>query len=137
METVIAALVALAGTMTLVQLAPVKINPWSWVAKAIGRAINAEVIERVGKMEKDIDNLRKTSEEHEARSARVRILRFGDEILHGVRHSQEHFHQVLLDVTEYEEYCGRHPEFKNNVTCITTKRIKETYEKCLSQNQFL
>lgn len=130
-------IIAFLGGMTLIQIAPIKINPWTWVAKAIGRAINAEVIDKVGKMEKDIQNLKQSTEEHEAKSARVRILRFGDEILHDVKHSQEHFNQVLLDITEYEEYCEKHPDFRNNVTCITTKRIKETYEKCLMDNSFL
>ena len=30
--------------LTVIQVAPVKINPWSAIAKAIGRAINAEVL---------------------------------------------------------------------------------------------
>ncbi len=30
--------------MTLIQIAPIKLNPWSALAKAIGRAINGEVI---------------------------------------------------------------------------------------------
>ena len=32
--------------MTLVQIAPIKVNPWSRIAGAIGRAINAEVSKR-------------------------------------------------------------------------------------------
>ena len=32
--------------MTLVQIAPVKINPWSALAKAIGKAINADISKR-------------------------------------------------------------------------------------------
>lgn len=30
--------------LTVIQLAPIKVNPWSAIAKAIGRAINAEVL---------------------------------------------------------------------------------------------
>ena len=141
MERVISAIVtALVGTfatMTLLQVAPIKINPWTWIARAIGRAINAEVIAEVGNLKQEVQTIKKNTEEHEAKSARVRILRFGDEILHDVKHSQEHFNQVLLDITEYEEYCSKHPEFRNNVTGITTKRIMETYEKCLKDNNFL
>jgi len=141
METVISAittgLLVLFGGITLVQIAPIKLNPWSWIARAIGRAINAEVIDKVDKLETKVENIKKNTEEHEAKSARVRILRFGDEILHDVKHSQEHFNQVLLDITEYEEYCRQHPEFRNNVTGITTKRIMATYEKCLKDNSFL
>ena len=141
MEKVISAFVtAVVGafaTLTVLQVAPIKINPWTWIARAIGRAINAEVIDKVGKLESEVQSIKKNTEEHEAESARVRILRFGDEILHDVKHSQEHFNQVLLDITEYEEYCSKHPEFRNNVTGITTKRIMETYEKCLKDNNFL
>ena len=141
MERVISAIVtALVGTfatMTVLQVAPIKINPWTWIARAIGRAINAEVIAEVGNLKQEVQTIKKNTEEHEAKSARVRILRFGDEILHDVKHSQEHFNQVLLDITEYEEYCSKHPEFRNNVTGITTKRIMETYEKCLKDNNFL
>lgn len=141
METVISAittgLLVLFGGITLVQIAPIKLNPWSWIARAIGRAINAEVIDKVDKLETKVENIKKNTEEHEAKSARVRILRFGDEILHDVKHSQEHYNQVLLDITEYEEYCRQHPEFRNNVTGITTKRIMATYEKCLKDNSFL
>ena len=141
MEKVISAFVtAVVGafaTLTVLQVAPIKINPWTWIARAIGRAINAEVIDKVGKLENEVQTIKKNVEEHEAKSARVRILRFGDEILHNVKHSQEHFNQVLLDITEYEEYCSHHPDFRNNVTGITTKRIMETYEKCLKDNNFL
>ena len=27
--------------LSLIQIAPVQLNPWSWIAKRIGRAINA------------------------------------------------------------------------------------------------
>lgn len=133
----VTAVVGALGTLTVLQVAPIKINPWTWIARAIGRAINAEVIDKVDKLESEVQTIKKNTEEHEAKSARVRILRFGDEILHDVKHSQEHFNQVLMDITEYEEYCSKHPEFRNNVTGITTKRIMETYEKCLKDNNFL
>lgn len=141
MERVISAIatavVGALATLTVLQVAPIKINPWTWIARAIGRAINAEVIDKFGKLENEVQTIKKNVEEHEAKSARVRILRFGDEILHDVKHSQEHFNQVLMDITEYEEYCSKHPEFRNNVTGITTKRIMETYERCLKDNNFL
>ena len=136
-SAVVTAIVGVFATMTVLQVAPIKINPWTWIARAIGRAINAEVIAEVGSLKQEVQTIKKNTEEHEAKSARVRILRFGDEILHNVKHSQEHFNQVLLDITEYEEYCSHHPDFRNNVTGITTKRNMETYEKCLKDNNFL
>ena len=136
-EAITAALLATIGGATLVQLSPIKVDPWTWVAKAIGRAINAEVIEKVDKLETDLLKLKNHSEEHAAKACRIRILRFGDEILHGKHHSKEHFDQILMDITEYEHYCESHPEFKNNITVITTSRIMSTYEQCLEDHSFI
>ena len=122
---------------TLIQIAPIKINPWSWLAKNIGKALNGEVVEKVDSLEKNIENLRVECEEREATKCRARILRFGDEILHNVRHSKEHFDQILLDITAYEQYCNTHPNFKNNVAIATINRINREYDECANNNGFL
>ena len=67
----------------------------------------------------------------------TRVLRFGDELLHDVRHTKEHFDDVLRDITEYEKYCLEHPEFENDQMHITAEHIKETYHKCLREHSFL
>lgn len=128
---------ALLILLTLIQIAPVKINPWSWLAKNIGKAINGEVVEKVDNLSTDIRNLRDECEEREATACRTRILRFGDEILHDVRHSKEHFDQILIDITAYENYCASHPDFRNNVAVATIKRINQVYARCISSNNFL
>lgn len=123
--------------LTLLQIAPIRVNPWSAIAKAIGRALNGEVLARVDKLERDLDALRSAAEEREAVSCRARILHFGDETLHGTLHTREHFEQVLRDMDNYERYCDEHPAFENNVTVLTSSRIKDIYKKCLENNDFL
>ena len=127
----------IAGFATLIQIAPIKINPWSALAKAIGRAINGELIEKVDKLESDVRTINDKVDESGARTARARILRFGDEIIHGVRHSKEHFDDVLDDITDYENYCNDHPNFKNGKTGLTSNLIQETYKKCLKEHDFI
>lgn len=39
--------------MTFVQVAPIKVNPWSWLAKKIGRAINGEVLNEIADIKKE------------------------------------------------------------------------------------
>ena len=128
---------ALLILLTLIQIAPVKINPWSWLAKNIGKAINGEVVEKVDNLSTDIRNLRDECEEREATACRTRILRFGDEILHDVRHSKEHFDQILIDITAYENYCASHPAFRNSVAVATIRRINQVYAQCIRNNNFL
>lgn len=123
--------------MTLVQISPLKIDPWSWLGRMIGRAINGEVIERVDSLSKDVAKNKADDDEQWASLSRSHILRFGDELLHGVAHSKEHFDQILLDISKYEQYCSTHEDYLNDVAHETIKRIKKTYQKCLEENNFL
>ena len=72
--------------LTIVQLAPIKVNPWSKIAREIGRAMNVEIMDKLN--------------ESEATDARYRILRFDDEIRHHVKHTEEHFNQIMDDIDE-------------------------------------
>lgn len=118
--------ITLVVLLTLVQLSPIKIDPWTAIARGIGRAINAELLAKV-------DNL----EERDIIATRMRILRFGDEILHGERHSKEHFDQILVDIDYYNAYCRAHENFQNNLTVLTSKRIQDVYQSLLKTNEFL
>lgn len=126
-----------AGLSTVLQLSPIKINPWSALARIVGRAINSELITEVGSIKKEMNSLRSSWEERVAIDARTRILRFGDECLHGEKHSKEHFDQILRDITEYENYCDDHPEFENNMAVLTIGSIKSIYQRRLADHDFL
>ena len=123
--------------MTLVQITPIKLNPWSWLGRVIGRAINGEVLEKVETLSEEVKMLKEEDSEQWASLSRSHILRFGDELLHGIQHSKEHFDQILIDITKYETYCEAHPDYKNNIANATISQIKNTYQKCLEENKFL
>ena len=128
---------ALLIIMTLIQITPIKFNPWSWLGRCIGRAINGELLSKMKELSDELDDHKKKSEERHATLCRSHILRFGDEILHGVLHSYEHYQQILLDIDSYEEYCERHPGYKNNVANETIKHIKKRYQTHLEEDSFL
>ena len=123
--------------LTLIQIAPIKINPWSAIAKALGRAINKEMMDKLESLDKEMKQLRDATALESALNCRVRIIHFGDETLHGQKHTKEHFDQILRDIDKYEHYCSTHPEFENNVTVLTSARIKEIYQKRLADGDFL
>lgn len=127
----------LAIILTLIQISPIKINPWTWLARTIGRAINGEVLERVAALGEDVKNNKADDDEQWVSLSRSHILRFGDELRRGVPHSKEHFDQILLDISKYERYCENHPEYPNGKAIATITQIKKTYQKCLEENNFL
>ena len=123
--------------MTLIQITPIRIDPWSSIARAIGRAINGEVIQKVEKLNLDLLEMKAVEDERDAIYARTEILRFGDELYINTRHTKERFNQILSDITKYEKYCSAHPDFQNDQAVMTITNIKETYQKCLEKHNFL
>lgn len=123
--------------MTLIQVTPIKINPWSWLGKTIGRAINGEVLEKVDTLSQNVAKNKADDDDKWASLSRSHILAFGDEIRLGINHSQERFDQILLDISDYKQYCDDHPHYKNDKAPVTIALIEETYRKCLKENKFL
>ena len=94
--------------MSLIEITPIKINPWTW----LGNILNRGIITKLEKVEKEVAEVKKEVGESSAVTSRYRILRFDDEILHDIKHSKEHFDQILLDIDVYEKFCDEHPYFK-------------------------
>lgn len=151
--------------LTIIEVTPIKINPWSWFGKIIGKAFTGEVVQEIGRLKEEIGCLRtefggiknevgdirqkvqglkqdvydvgEEAKEREATNCRARILEFGDEILHNVSYSKEHWDSVLMDIDKYEDYCADHPRYINNVASATIKHIKNMYDKHLADESFL
>ena len=124
---------ALIVLLSLIQISPISINPWS----AIGQAINKNLVDSISRLEEDVIALREDIKEQAAINCRARILRFGDEVVHGDLHSKEHFDQTLRDIASYNAYCDDHKDFENKVTALTSQKIEEIYMERLDKNDFL
>ena len=123
--------------MTLVQIAPVKINPWSWLAKTVGKAINSEVSKELGEISKKLDAHVTMDDRRTADGHRARILHFNNELLRDIEHTKEEFTEVLTEIDAYEEYCREHPEYPNNRAVLAIENIREVYKERLKLHDFL
>ena len=135
---------ALVLIMSFLQVSKININPWTAIFNWIGKQLNHEVLAEVAgiktkmvSMQTDIDTIRDEGRERHAKDCRVRILRFADEIYLGTNHSQEHYKQILGDITQYEQYCDDHDEFENQIAVSAIRQIKESYDKHLRNHDFL
>lgn len=136
--------VGVVAILSLVEIAPVKINPWRAVARAIGRAINGEVLESVEDVKRAQQDTRKALDEHiqsdderNADGLRERILRFNTELLRDVRHTREDFIEILAVIDAYEAYCRTHPDYRNNRAVFAIQNIKRVYAERLQKRDFL
>ncbi len=127
----------LVAAMTLIQIAPVKVNPWSWLARCVGKAVNGDVLKKLDVLETRLDGHIATDEERNADMHRARILQFNTELLRGNRHTEEDFNEIFYNIDCYERYCREHPEYQNNRAVHAIMNIKRVYDKCLAENDFL
>ncbi len=127
----------LAVLLTLVQIAPVKINPWSAIAKAIGKAINADVLRELDTVTQKLDTHIRVDDERNADSYRTRILQFNNELLREIQHTREDFIEILAVIDDYESYCRDHKEYKNNRAVCAIENIKRVYMERLQKHDFL
>ena len=117
--------------LTLVQITPIKVNPWSAIARAIGKALIGGDI--MAKLEEHI----RVDDERDADMHRYRLLRFNTELLRKTRHTKEEFDEILYSVTYYERYCEDHPKYENNRAVLAIENIKRVYKECMETHDFL
>ena len=113
------------------QITPIKVNPWSAIARAIGKALIGGDI--MAKLEEHI----RVDDERDADMHRYRLLRFNTELLRKTRHTKEEFDEILYSVTYYERYCEDHPKYENNRAVLAIENIKRVYKECMETNDFL
>lgn len=130
--------------LTFIQIAPIKVNPWSWLARKFGRAVNGEVLDEIDSIKREqkvtqnkLDKHIQDDDERDANMHRQRILRFNTELMRGDDYPHEYFVDMLRDIDEYERYCENHPGYKNNRAVMAIANIKRVYEIHTQNGDFL
>lgn len=130
--------------LTLVEITPLKINPWSTLAKHLGKALNHAVIERLDKVEAQLKSTEDKLDGHidkdakdKAEEARAAVLRFNNELLRNIPHTREEYFDILHGIDVYEGYCNEHKEYENNRAVFAIENIKRSYSARLKKHDFL
>lgn len=130
--------------LALVQIAPIQVNPWTAIARGIGKALNKSVLDKLDTVNKEQKETRQALEEHiridderDADAHRLRILQFNTELLRNIPHTEEDFVEILAEIDYYENYCKDHPEYKNNRAVHAIAHIGKIYDERLEKHDFL
>lgn len=126
-----------------VQISPIKINPWSWVATKISRMFQSEVLKELESVKTELEEVKTKLEEHvatdddrDADTHRRCILNFNNELIRKLTHTHEDFIDILADIDFYERYCDSHPNYKNNRATHAIENIKRVYDERLAEGDF-
>lgn len=135
---------ALVVILSIIEITPIKVNPWSSFVKWLGRLLNADVIKELDTVKTTQKETRdrleahiRTDEKREADQCRARILRFNNELLREIPHTKEEFIDVLKDIDEYERYCREHKDYANGRAVHAINNIGRVYDERLEKHDFL
>ena len=123
--------------LTVIQIAAVKFDPWTAIARAIGRALNGEVLTQLSVLRENLDTHIRVDDERNADLFRTRILQFNNELLRDILHTREDFIEILAVIDDYEHYCRDHEDYKNNRATFAIENIQRVYKDRLMKHDFL
>ena len=110
---------------SIIQIAPVKLNPWDSIFGWLGKKMN-------GKVQDELKELRKQVTDLWINSHRQSILTFARECRSDVVHDAEEWTHILAIADEYEVYCQKNT-ISNGVVKADTLYIRGLYQE-LSKN---
>lgn len=121
--------ITLIGTVTLIQVAPIRVNPWnkllSWVKSAL-----------IGELETDVKELKKDFENEKVSTKRWNILDFANTCRNGRLHTKEEWQHVISQLKEYEVFIDER-QIENGVIEEEAKYLRKLYAERNEKNDFL
>lgn len=123
--------VALLGL--LLEVAPIKLNPWTAVLSAIGKRLNKDVTEKVDKLAAEVSAQGERIDDNERDRIRYEILDFANSCRNCRRHSSEEFNHIFELKDKYHDILDRREEANGKID-RDMEYITTLYRRCQEQN---
>ncbi len=117
------------GAITLVEVVPIKLNPWSWFFRTIGNMM-------LGEFKKDMLTFKREQEAKNANDMRWAIINFANSCRRGELHSKDAWRHVLNQLSEYEGYTKDHG-ITNGVVDAESEYLHALYKERCIKNDFI
>lgn len=120
--------VGIAVLLSLIQISPLKLNPWDKLLGWFGKKLNGETEKRLKAVEKQIRDMW-------INNHRQSILTFARECRADIEHSSDEWTNVLNLAEEYEKYVTEN-KITNGIITQDTVYLRKLYQE-LSRNRKL
>lgn len=117
------------SAITIVEIVPIKINPWKWIFSKISNLL-------IGDLRKDLDEVKTELRETKVQNWRWNVLDFANSCRNGRRHSQDEWRHTISQLAEYEDYIERNG-ITNGVFEEDARYLREEYQNHCRNNDFL
>ena len=114
--------------LSLIQVSPLKLNPWDSIFGWFGRKTNGTTIKRLEEVEKQINDM--WINDH-----RQKILTFARECRCDITHSSDEWTNVLNMAEEYERYVHE-KNITNGIITQDTQYLRKLYQELSMEHKF-
>ena len=114
--------------LSLIQVSPLKLNPWDGIFGWFGRKTNGATIKRLEEVEKQINDM--WINDH-----RQKILTFARECRCDITHSSDEWTNVLNMAEEYERYVHE-KNITNGIITQDTQYLRKLYQELSMEHKF-
>lgn len=111
---------------TLVQISPLKLNPWDFCLGWIGDRLNSHIIKKVDALDTKLTEHIAESKDSYIKQKRGRILKFVEDGMGGKTYTKETFEFMIKECDDYETYIKKN-DIKNGVIEASITEIRRRY----------
>lgn len=128
--------ITVVALLSVVQVSPIKINPWSALLQWFGNEINKGIKADLKTIHQEIDTMRHEIDENETRRLRANILDFANSCRNKRKHTKDEFENISRDYDDYMTIIKRR-NLKNGFVEAEYDYILEVFHHCQKTNNFL
>lgn len=107
--------------LSLIEVAPIKISPWTSILGWFGKKMT-------GNLQKQVDEVQKQITTMWVNAHRQSILTFARELRYGVKHSSDEWTNVLNQAEDYERFVHDR-KITNGIITQDTEYIRSVYQE--------
>lgn len=119
-----------------IQIAPIKINPWSSLIKWIGKTLTFNLNQKLKTLEVSLGTLSASIDENEKDRIRWEILDFANSCREGRKHTKDQFQHIITLNDKYSNLLKKTGD-KNGVFDAEYDYIQSIYKERQQKNDFV
>lgn len=128
--------VILLALSAIIEVAPIKINPWSKALRWVGNVILSELRADFDAHATEMRTFKAEQEKKNANDMRWAIINFANSCRRGEQHSKDAWRHVLSQISEYEKYTEDH-NIINGVVDADSEYLHELFKERSRKNDFI
>ena len=125
-----------AALSLVIQITPIKINPWSKIFNWIGKSITGNACSKIDNLIIKVDTLENNVTENEKDRIRWEILDFANSCRNNRKHTRDEFQHIVTLNDKYKKLLAQTND-SNGVFDVEMKYIQDIYSESLLKNDFL